>query len=112
MFFFNDELVDPLQNGKLEPENLYDWDLMKGRAQIYQQFPWEWGNSIAVVAPGVFNVSMQNGKMNNLHDISIAEGEIRFMLVTFGDNDNPGDGDGPDCYHEGLSLSVEIDLAQ
>ena len=111
LFSTNDELVDPLQNGNWNGK-LYDWDLMKGQAEIYQQFPWEWGNSIAVVAPGVFNVSMQNGKMNNLHDISIAEGEIRFMLVTFGDNDNQGDGDGPDCYHEGLSFPVEIDLAQ
>ena len=87
-------------------------DLMKGQAQIYQQFPLGMGELYCRCGSRVFNVSMQNGKMNNLHDISIAEGEIRFMLVMLGDNDMQGDGDGPDCYHEGLSFPVGIDLAQ
>ena len=110
LFSTNDNLVDSLSAGSWSGK-LYDWDTMKGAG--FAGFSWSWGNnSVASLGSGLFFVSMANNKMNNLHDISIANGEIRFMLVTFGDNDNQGDGDGPDCYHDGLSFSVEIDLAQ
>lgn len=109
LFSTNDELTDPLQSGSWSGK-LYDWDLMKGAG--LNGFTWEWGNSTASLGSGQFYVSMQNNKMNNLHDISIVNGEIRFMLVTFGDNDNDGSSDGADCSHDGLSFPVEIELAQ
>lgn len=114
LFSTNDELVAPLQNGSWNGK-IYDWDLMKGLASIVGQVAWEWGNTSIDVDQNdgiITEIRVQNNKMNNLHDISIANNEIRFMLVTFGDNDNQGDGDGPDCYHEGLSFPVEIDIAQ
>lgn len=110
LFSTNDSLTDPLQSGSWQGK-LYDWDLMKGAD--FNGYTWSWGNaSTASLGAGTFYVSIQNGKMDKVHDISIANGEIRFMLVTFGDNDDAGDSDGADCAHDGLSFPVEIDLAQ
>ncbi len=109
LFSTNEYLVDPLQSGNWQGK-LYDWDLMKGAA--LSGWTWEWGSSFASVGSGQFYLSMQNNKMNRLADLSLVNGEIRMMLVTFGDNDNEDDSDGADCFHEGLSIPVEIELAQ
>ena len=109
LFTTNDNLSDPLPSGQWQGK-LYDWDAMKGAS--LSGFTWEWGNSVASLGAGQLYVSMQNNKMNSLHDISSVNGEIRFMLVTFGDNDDGNDSDGWDCVHDGLSFPVDIDLAQ
>ena len=110
MFTTTDSFVFVLPNGSWGGK-LYDWFFIRGNAAFNGSL-WEWGNTEFIDDSG-FELYTANGKTNNLNNLSVTEQRMSFMLVVMGDNDNPGDGDGPDdCYHTGLSFPVEIDLAQ
>ena len=59
-----------------------------------------------------FDNSIQNNKMNQVNNLSVANNEISFTWVTFGDNDSIyNSGDGADCWHTRMSFTVEVELA-
>ena len=113
LFSTNSGLTDLLSSSRWNGK-AYDWDAMKGGAGLSTDL-WEWGNGTDVDLEEGFisTISVQNNKMNNVNNISVANNEISFTWVTFGDNDSIyNSGDGADCWHTGMSFTVEVELAQ
>ena len=69
---------------------------------------WEWGNGTDVDLQEGFisTISIQNNKMNQVNNVSVANNEFDFTWVTFGDNDSIyNSGDGADCWHTDVVYS-------
>ena len=109
LFSTTDEFVYRLDDGNWSGK-LYDWQNVQG-SYAFNGSVWEWGNTDFFSDDG-FELYVADGKMNNVNNISIDEQSLEFMLAVMGDNDTSGDGDGADCYHNGLTFTVDIELAQ
>ena len=109
LFSSTDEFIPSLPSGSWSGV-FYDWSMVQG-SYAFNGSVWEWGNTYFDAGSG-FELYVANGKMNNVNTLSITNQSMEFMLSVMGDNDTVGTNDGPDCYHTGLSFTVEIDLAQ
>jgi hypothetical protein len=89
---------------------VWDWNKIVGTTMDATLDAWWVGNSeVSLPYPneiGTMSVGIDDSAIDALIAESIASNQLSFSLITLGDNDSS------DCYHNGVSFTIELALGQ